>query len=249
MKKIKFLLQKDYDSKVELISPPSPASQHVPKWYKDGEMYLNARTGLIDIDDPSAVVAGLKTCNPFLDAISSGYMLTTWVDIEITKNYNNEFEFKYLEKDKNDEYIESVKNWDMVSTRKGDIGHTIPRPNGYSHVHLVWAGKWGIQVPKGWSILLTHPLNQNQFPFYTLSGLMDSDRFFSQGNIPFFIQEGWTGIIPKGTPFAQLIPIKRSSWLSVNVEQDDFSGYLGNQAREFGIGYYRQKLWVPKKYK
>lgn len=248
MKKIRFGLEKNFDAKIGLIDPPSPATKHVPEWYKDGEMYLNQKAGL-NIQKNEEPIAGMKSCRPFLDAISSGYMLTTWAHVEITENYNNQFSFKYLEKTKDGEYVDSLIDYEVLAVRPGDSGHTIPRPTGHAHAHLIWKGRWGVQTPKGWSVLVTHPMNQFQLPFTTLSGIMDSDKFFSNGNIPFFIKDGWTGIIEKGTPFAQIVPIKRSSWMSINEEEHDFAEFLSEEARRNAPGYYKNKLWIPKKYK
>lgn len=249
MKKIKFGLQKFFPQRIGLvIDAPSPSSKHIPEWYRDGEKSLN-QNGWANIANGEKALASMKSCNPFLDAISSGYMLTTWADLEIIENHNNKLRFKYLEKDKNGEYVDSAVDYEMVEAREGDAGYTIPRPAGYAYKHLVWRGKWGIETPKGWSVLVSHPMNQFQLPFMTTSGIIDSDRFMGNGNIPFFIKKDWTGIIPKGTPIAQLLPIKRSSWMSVNEELSDYADHLGKTARVEEPGFYRSKLWVPKKYR
>ena len=249
MKKIKFGLDKNFVAKIgKVIDPPSTATSHIPDWYRNGEMFLNQEAKL-NISDTDKQIPGMKTCNAFLDSISSGYMITTWADIEITENDTNNFKFKYVEKNKNNEYVDSVIDYELIDVRHGEAGHTIPRPAGHAYVHLVWRGRWGVETPKGWSVLLTHPMNQFQLPFTTMSGIMDSDRFTNSGNIPFFIKKDWTGIIEKGTPIAQIIPIKRSSWMSISQEQTEYSKHLGNLAREQEPGFYRSKLWIPKKYK
>ena len=69
MKKIKFVPSKG----LENILAPTPLKNHIPQWYKDGETYDNNGG------------AALKTCVPFLDAMLSGYVLTTWEDLRITQ--------------------------------------------------------------------------------------------------------------------------------------------------------------------
>jgi hypothetical protein len=131
----------------------------------------------------------------------------------------------------------------------GDIGHTIPRPEGHCKNHMIFSGQWGARLPKGWSLLLTHPLNRFDLPFATTSGIIDSDEWWAGGNIPFFFKENFEGIIPKGTPFAQLIPIKRSSWTSyTSVLSVSRNTYLADKARSVPIGWYKKNIWTKKKY-
>jgi hypothetical protein len=36
---------------------------------------------------------------------------------------------------------------------------------------------WTLEVPEGWQILVTHPLNRPDLPFQTLSGVVSAARF------------------------------------------------------------------------
>ena len=246
MKKITFVLRPEYHLPID---PPSPASNFIPEWYRKGESFLNPETNLITDSSDSDKVSGMKGCMPFLDALTSGYFVTSWADIEFTKNDDDGVEFRYVEPDVFGGYQESPSNWEVIAERKGDLGHTIPRPEGYSNSHMVWQCKWGMKLPRGWSMLVTHPMNYFDLPFITMSGIMESDRFSPNGNMPFFIKKGFTGIIKKGTPVAQLIPIKRSSWISTSRLMNDYDKFLANSSREVNYGFYRSKVWVPKKYK
>ena len=244
MKKVNFLLDHNYEQPITYPIPATPT-----KWYRDGEMYINKHDQSLNIIDEEERAAGMRLCMPFFDALSSGFFLTTWVDIEITKNDGVTVEFQYIEKNSKGNWIRSNRSWDMVNERHGKIGHTIPRPETHSKNHMVWSSKWGWRLPKGWSMLVTSPLNRFELPFVTITAIVDSDRFASHGNIPFFLQKGWIGIIPKGTPFAQLIPIKRSDWFMDTILQDSEALFTAKSAREVPYGYYRNKLWIPKKYK
>ena len=246
-KKIEFILDKQFNMP---INSPIPAASLVPDWWKQGEAYINKESGGLDIPDPELRSAGMKSCMPFYDALNSGFFLTTWAHVEITKNDGEgKVEYRYLDENSKGIKVPDNKDWFMVNEREGAIGYTIPRPAGHSHNHMVWNSKWGWKVPKGWSVLVTHPLNQAQLPFTTLSAIVDSDRFGPHGNIPFFLQEGWTGVIEKGTPFAQLIPINRQEWVSSSRKMNSEDEFITSQARAVPLGYYRSKLWVPKKYR
>lgn len=205
----------------ENILAPTPIKNHIPQWYKDAETYDNEG------------VEGLKTCVPFLDSMISGYALTTWEDLIITQQ---------------DEivYMEDVGS--MVNERFSSVGSTIPRPKGYLNNHFAWGGKWGIEVPAGYSIIITHPLNRLDLPFTTLSGIIDADTWVPPGNIPFFLQKDFNGLIPKGTPFAHIFPYKRESWkmdITKAFDPDNFFSEIKNGSIK---GYYKKKFWRRKDY-
>lgn len=183
--------------KKDMLMEPVPCKKLVPDWYKDGEMFYEGPGGKEH--------SGLKTCIPFLDIMLAGYFFVTPFDIEVS----------------NDENGNLAINWDgpaawseFIGERPKALGATIPVPPGHRKNHLVWSSMWGWKTPRGWSSILTHPFNRADLPFKTMSGMVDSDKFYGSGNIPFHIREDFIGIIPKGTPFAQMIPVKRSSWKS-----------------------------------
>lgn len=248
MKKIFFLKSPHY---VDEITNPIPSNDLIPQWWRDGESFINKNDYSLNIKNKKDRAPGMKSCIPFLDAMGAGYLLTTWADLEITENNYGKIKYRYVKKDKDGFWIEddSMKNYDLIGERTGPIGHTIPRPHEHSDNHFTWKSKWGFKMPKGWSMIVTHPMNQYDLPFFTLSGIIDSDRFTPNGNMPFFLRKGWTGVIEKGTPFAQLIPVKRSSWVAKITNGNFNSEYVNKMARAVQYGFYRSVLWVPKKYK
>lgn len=216
------------------IGTPEPIKKHIPKWYKDAES-----TYISSLDVEKEESPGLKKCVPVLDALTSGYTLVTPFDIFIGK--------------KDDETLDIVWNSPheqelFIMERPKESGATIPRPAGHLPNHLVWSNRWGFKAPRGYSVLLTHPLNRFDLPFTTMSGIVDSDSFFSPGNIPFFIKDGFTGVIPEGTPYAQLIPIKRNSWkMIVNKSNIDKVTSQGHLVRKEDTSY-KKKFWIKKEY-
>lgn len=248
MRRIRFALRSDRPNGMFLS--PQPGSQFVPQWYRDGEKWINKNDGSLEIPEVEDRAAGMKSCVPFLDAIISGYIYPLSYSIEILKNNGTDpIEYRYVEKNENGEYVD-IGDVYLMDERDGMIGHTIPRPFGCSDNHLVWTPLWGTKTPKGWSCLLTHPLNRFDLPFVTMSGIMESDRFTGAGNVPFFIKKDFIGIIEKGTPLFQVIPIKRAKWFGyVKIKKDSISQLISNKARENSVGgYYRDKMWEKKVY-
>lgn len=251
MKVIKFILDPYFKKSGVFVPQPVPAISMIPQWYKDAEVFVNKETMGLDIPDPSLRAPGIKSCMPVFDSLTSGYFLTTWWSIEVYVNApGGNLKWKYVEQDSNGEWVDSTINPQMVSERKGDMAYTMPRPEGFAHNHMVWQGKWGMKLPKGWSMMLIHPSHRFDLPFYTVGGIIDSDRFSANGNLPFFIKKNWVGIIEKGTPIAQIIPIKRQAWISriISENQDKMGRYLAEQVRSVVFGYYRSNVWVKKRY-
>ena len=95
--------------------------------------------------------------------------------------------------------------------------------------------------------MVTHPFNRFDLPFTTTSGLIDSDGWVTAGNIPFFLREGFEGIIEKNTPVAQLFPYKRESW-EMGVSKILESRAIIDSPDRSKIGYYKNKYWNRKTY-
>lgn len=229
MKFVKFFT----DDEKYLFGKPVLAKRMLPMWYKKAESDYK----LPGEDQPRA---GVKKCMPFVDSMISGYFLTTPFDITVTHLDDGSIFF---------EMPETVVG-KFIEERPKELGHTIPRPPGFAPNSLAFKGFWGWKTPKGYSSLVTHPLNRGDLPFHVLSGIMDSDEYYSAGNVPFFIKEDFQGVIPAGTPFAQIIPIKRESWTMIDKEprlreKSKFLGYLV-RTKEYS---YKRIMWHRKEYK
>lgn len=224
------------------FADPKSSKSFIPEWYKKAESFYE------DLDGTPQ--AGLKTCMPFLDALMVGYMITTPVDIYVNEDSNSlSHLFNNKDSDLNIRWDGPEVFNDFIGERDSRSGHTMPRPPGHYPNHLVFAGYWHIKTPKGYSLLMTQPLNREDLPFTIASGIIDSDKYFAPGNIPFFIKRGVVGVIPKGTPIAQLIPIKRDSWAA--VENDPYLAdqnlIQGTKVRHKETNY-KKAFWQRKRY-
>lgn len=228
MKIIRFFSNKIYEN----LGQPVPAKKVLPEWYRTSENTF--------LDEANNEISGLKKCVPFLDSMISGYVLTTPMDIFISTNEDGT---------PNIGWNSSDIFADFINERPNVLGEKMPRPAGHYSNHLAFKGFWGFKTPKGWSILVVHPLNRHDLPFTITSGIMDSDKYSTSGNIPFFLKQGFTGVIPAGTPFAQLIPIKRAKWKS--IKNDRGLQYLetlqGSFVHKPGHSY-KKNFWQRKEY-
>lgn len=213
----------------KMLLEPTPIKEHLPEWYRLGESEFTINGGTPE--------HGMKTCAPFLDVMLTGYTLVTPFDIFVGKNEDGSHNIRW----------NGPQEWSaFIGERPKELGSTIPRPAGHSPNGLVWSSMWGWKTPRGWSTVVTHPFNRYDLPFTTLSGVIDSDKFLANGNIPFFLREGWVGIIPAGTPYAQILPFKRRAWKKIA----DFGlvSKVYEEGKEVRIKSYKKYLWQKKSY-
>ena len=123
-------------------------------------------------------------------------------------------------------------------------------PAGHHPTEFTWQTGIANTIPLGYSVLITHPLNRNDLPFRTLSGIVDGGLIMNPaGEIPFFVKEGFDGIIPQGTPIMQLIPYRQENWthkktkglLKKSKEHNAKSSSLIH-------GWYKKTFWTRKNY-
>lgn len=230
-----------FDEYVEAAeSPPVSASECMPEWYKKLPRYIN------NSDKPIKALGrkDLKTCAPFRDAMLSGYMILLPADVEISISATGDV----------DVFCNQQLTFEVVHKRgtltEENQGFGMPHPIGTVPIMFAWAPLFGTGTNKSDSVLVTHPLNRNDLPFITTSGIVDAGYFPFAGNIPFFIKEGFVGVIPKGTPIAQIIPFERKDWVSKHLPSNRKKYSLAMTLVDTHLGgFYARFLRQPKSYK
>lgn len=215
------------------VELPTPAKKHVPEWYRKTPKYTDGASSP-NVKTPERGNLGMKACIPFLDAFITGYTVTLWQDVKV-------------------EIVDGVTNFawsaapDVLTGRSSE--QSFPVPHGHAEGQYVWLIPFIIETPPGYSVLITHPLNRFDLPFTTLSAVVDSDKVLPSGNCPFYLKEGFEGIIEAGTPLYQVIPFKRDDWTSEKdeslVQKDGQRKYDMN--RVFS-GNYKKNIWSKKNY-
>lgn len=222
---------------------PVPAKQTLPQWYKESSPYVYGEKEIGMHPNPKAGITNttIKACVPFLDAMTTGYMITLISDIELKKVNNG--------KDVSIRWSQPYMN--MVEGHHPDQLENLPFDNGEFKTISKWLFDWKIETPEGYSCLYTHPINRHDLPFRTFSGVVDTDTFPDSVHFPFSILnfEGDRKIISMGTPICQVIPFKRDEWQSEILPLEP---YLKEKAtfsvlRMIGRSYKRQ-FWHKKSY-
>ena len=230
--KIEFISSEDNG---HFIDRPEPAKNFIPGWYAKSPRYL--KNGKPVIENGGVTNNSIKACMPFYDAMISGYVQKTWCDVYIEVN-DEDYSFEY-------QYSRSPV---IISHRDNPS----ILDDSFYPIEFTWKTYWMPRVPSGWSVMFTHPVNRIDLPFYSLSGIMDSDDFYHAfpGNYPFYLKKGFSGLIPAGTPMYQIIPIKREHWNSeekIITERDREK--LNSKIRSYFFSPYKRFFHKKKVFK
>ena len=234
MKKIIFEPNNKVSEMLEVF--PQSASKLLPNWYKKLAPFQGGKRKF-SFPQSGATNATVKKCIPFLDAFSSGYMILLEQDVYVESTPDG----------KNIRWQDTSKNLVGVHAHFQYEGFEVP--NHFESLAFKWTNPWSISLPKGYSLLFSHPLNRLELPFYTLSGIVDSDNFKGVVNFPFFIKKDFEGIIESGTPIAQVIPIKRENWKSSVIKMTDSGAAKHDYQSAISFSeFYKKNFWVKKDY-
>ena len=217
---------------------PFPAVKAIPEWLKKFKRYADESKKLRLLSSQTTNLS-VKACPPFMDAFYSGYLICLQNDIFVEDNDAGLKEVRWTN---------GGTNFVSLHSSKQIPQEMIPEecdPQAFKFLNI-----WSIKLPKGYSALITHPMNRNDLPFITLSGVVDFDSYNNPVNLPFFLKKHASGIIPAGTPIAQVIPFKRESWSS-SVKKFDQALVTAQRVRLKQKIYqaYKSLDWKKKSFK
>ena len=226
----------DIDNPKGVLAKPKPASEYIPEWYKNAKGYTSP-DGKKEPSLDGTPYATIKRCMPLWDMMTAGYIIETPYDIYV-RQINGEPFFQWGE-------MQAIAFQSMEQTQN----HPNWRDINYAAriVH-----PWSIKTPKGWSILNMQPTHREPSPITILPGIVDTDDYYLPFNMFIkLVDSEFEGMLPAGTPFAQVIPFKREAWTSVlggEKEKNKFSA----DVRKFGTVFfdrYKKFWWQRKEYK
>jgi hypothetical protein len=183
----------------DTLPPPLPALQALPDW-------LREMPGAAFSDLHGREVRTVKQCPPFVDAMRHGFVMRLPCDVVVADG-----RFSW--------------DWDLPPL----AGETQPRSPLSFHAPAQVTGSplaaahgrtlikfnsfWTIELEAGYSLFATHPVNREDLPFRTLTGMVDSDRFNAVGILfpAAGVDERFKGVLPAGTPVAQCFPVSREA--------------------------------------
>lgn len=222
------------------LPEPTPASKKMPEWYKSISRYIGGEKK--PPTDSSGTTGTIKTCMPVLDVITSGYLILSSADVFIQKTDEGRFY--------------NWSSYDLISFHSQIQVTGYPKLKEKMKLESVpkFTNHWIVQTPKGYSSLFVTPFHHD-LPFTILPAIVDTDTYFNAINFPFLPDPDFEGLIPKGTPIAQVIPFKRDSW-EMSIEHLVDSKDLQNKWLRVRKGLetmffdrYKRNHWKVKSYK
>lgn len=181
---------------------PKPSSQFIPEWYKKMSSYVGE---VKQTDGNGRANATIKKCMPVFDAITSGYIIVLPADLQVTQKAQHVHDPEKLSP-----YYEWA-SFGLIEFHSTEQAPTHPNKNGHE-TYPKFINPWSIKTPKGYSVLITQPFHRES-PFTIMPGVVDTDTYTAPINFPFVLNDvTFEGLIPAGTPIAQVTPFKRDKW-------------------------------------
>jgi hypothetical protein len=247
-KEIEFIAQEDYFELREDF--PTPIKLNIPEWFKKLEHTVNFAT--------------VKGCIPFLDSLTSGYLLKIPQDFYIKHNVDNKNEENNTFKDSFYKFsLNGEGNYlyaKQINLNSGVDVHPIKQLEGSPLIEknknlpfYKILNPWKIKTPKGYSCLFLPPLNNSDDRFSIIPAIVDTDKFPNEINFPIVINGDkyptLETIIKKGTPYVQIIPFKRETWkMTLNkIKTTEVKNNRIKAALKL-LYSYKENYWSKKKW-
>ena len=219
---------------------PYPASAAIPQWWKELTPYEKEPQnpdGKKFILKDRVSNASAKKCQPMLDGLTSGYIISLWADVMVTQG----IPFPSI----------AWRTYVDMFQLHGPTSRLIPPPLGYDQVVFKYINTWIPKTPPGYSVLITSPFGYNDLPFHAIPAVVDTDRAVQELVFPMWIKSGLEGVVENGTPLVQIIPFKRTNWKAEFDYYEDIE-YRKEEERHFNrtlINNYIKNEWSKKDYK
>lgn len=232
---IKFSADKDYINNNKDILP-IPSKLNIPDWFKKLEHNIDSKT--------------VKGCMPFLDALTSGYILKIPTDIK----------FDIEKEDKNKKVKVTIANKEQCPGLNSEQSyfqdlHAVDQAKGSPAIEqnsklpfYKIRNPWKIVTPSGYSCLFTNIFNNNQNEFEIFTGIVDTDCYTGCVNFPIILKGMKQNyFLKRGSPYVQVIPFKREKWESKIISESNHNSIFGFMTSF--INNYKNKFWNKKRWK
>ncbi len=222
---------------------PQPSINDMPDWYSNTkEYFLKGTEPTITLQDGGKLIdSTIKKCMPVYDAMTAGYIVYSFTDIFVRQ-------------------IDGIPNYQWHNLIDNvDIGihwHLKEQADNHPDFQNIpyprWVLPWAISTPNGYSCIIVPPMHRESEFFKILPAIVDTDKLTTQINIPFVLKDPkFEGMIPAGTPIAQIIPFKRESWKLEKGNKKDIekNKNTAKLLQSSFINAYKNKFWQKKSYK
>jgi hypothetical protein len=213
----------------ERFPAPYPAKGGVPEWLKRMPM------GVAHPQQGGPEIPTVKQCPPFIEAMACGYVIPLPVDVTLTRDAQGGLNF-------------AATGWKAIDTQ-----HPLQIAGSPFEGELIvkFMNPWTIRTSPGYSTLFLPPLNQFALPVQVLSGLVETDTYYRPVHFPSIclMARGTTVTLPRGTPIAQVIPLRREEWRSsVGASDREARVRIEEEMKADRHNFYKERHWKKKGY-
>ena len=207
---------------------PKPASRFIPQEYKKLERFTNNNLHN----------ATIKTCVPFLDSMTMGYIIPFDQDY-VVDPIENDFRGTPANRNQEDfgwhKETQLPKEWAKITGDNAGKFHN----------------KWLIKTPPGYSCLFIKPMNRIESRFEIIAGVVDTDTYIETINFPFILHKrDEQFLIKKGEPMVQVIPFKREPYkIWSGFYHEKLHAKTKLQIMSEWKDKYKKMFWSKKSYK
>ena len=186
---------------IDLLPRPVAAREALPAWLRNmaprAESAVHGRS-----------IRTLKQCPPFVDAMAHGFMLLLPCDVQVD---NGRFAWDWQ--------LPAPRLSSLSSQPRAPLSFHVPEqlvgsPLAHgANSSIKFNSFWTVELEAGWSLMAVHPVNRDDLPFRTVTGLVEADSFFDVGiNFPaVWTDATFNGSLPRGTPIAQCFAVPRGA--------------------------------------
>ena len=207
---------------------PQPASRFIPDEYKKLKRFKEN-----NLHNPT-----VKTCVPFLDSLTMGYIIPFDQDYLIDP-IEDDFAVTPANKEQNDfgfhNQTQLPEEWKETTGKNAGKFHN----------------KWLIKTAPGYSCLFIKPMNRIETRFDIIAGVVDTDTYINTINFPFILNKrDQQFLIKKGEPMVQVIPFKRESWkMWSGFYLEKAHGKVLSMLNSEWVDRYKKMFWRKKSYR
>ena len=207
---------------------PQPASRFIPDEYKKLKRFKEN-----NLHSPT-----VKTCVPFLDSLTMGYIIPFDQDY-LVDPVEDDFAVTPANKEQNDfgfhNQTQLPEEWKETTGKNAGKFHN----------------KWLIKTAPGYSCLFIKPMNRIETRFDIIAGVVDTDTYINTINFPFILHKrDQQFLIKKGEPMVQVIPFKRESWkMWSGFYLEKAHGKVLSMLNSEWVDRYKKMFWRKKSYR
>lgn len=221
--KLEILVREEDKGKYEL---PRPAHNFIPDWYSEADLHPSEDTPL---------QKSIRACMPAMEALTFGWIIPVPLNISIVQEENG------ARVEWADTKFEAMENHPKAQVG----GERFPHNGEVLKFNLPYI----LRTPEGVSTLFMPPLNRVETRFRPFSGIVDTDEYVNEVNIPsLMLDTEWSGVVEAGTPLVQVVPFKRDEVVNKSetrtmTEQEREWADRTTDAVTASDAYYKEDVW------